>query len=279
MSLSEFELIKKYFCQNDRGTGIELGIGDDCALLNLPENKTLAITTDTQIEGIHFFSNTSPYYVGYKSLLVNLSDLAAMGAKPYCFTLSLTLPEANEDFLKEFSKGDFITSSMGCRFTTSSIFHFMNGMIPQWSYITRESSETDKREYDLYLQYFQDDVEKDLYLPEPGKNGTVQYKCVYEDEKGRCKEKIYTEDEMLEALNLFFGTKMYFGEKFIKHTDTGGEYIDAVALAFNLNEEQTKKLDKAVVNSDKKTASDDTLRYCFDVTDAIMREYFAHINK
>lgn len=95
------------------------------------------------------------------------------------------------------NKGDFITSSMGCRFTTSSIFHFMNGMIPQWSYITRESSETDKREYDLYLQYFQDDVEKDLYLPEPGKNGTVQYKCVYEDEKGRCKEKIYTEDEML----------------------------------------------------------------------------------
>lgn len=55
MSLGEFELIKKYFCQNDRGTGIELGIGDDCALLNLPKNKTLAITTDTQIEGIHFF--------------------------------------------------------------------------------------------------------------------------------------------------------------------------------------------------------------------------------
>lgn len=63
---------------------------------------------------------------------------------------------------------------------------------------------------------------------------------------------VYTEEEMLEALNLFFGTKMYFGEKFIKHTDTGGKYIDAVALAFNLNEEQTKKLDKAVVNSDKK---------------------------
>ena len=111
MSLGEFELIKTYFCQNDRGTGIELGIGDDCALLNLPENKTLAITTDTQIEGIHFFSNTSPYYVGYKSLLVNLSDLAAMGAKPYCFTLSLTLPEANEDFLKEFSKGLFSLAS------------------------------------------------------------------------------------------------------------------------------------------------------------------------
>ena len=90
---------------------------------------------------------------------------------------------------------------------------------------------------------------------------------------------VYTEEEMLEALNLFFGTNKHFGEKFIKHNDTGGIYIDAVALAFNLNEEQTKKLDKVVVNSDKKTASDDTLRYCFDVTDAIMREYSAHINK
>ncbi len=111
MSLGEFELIKKYFCQNDRGTGIELGIGDDCALLNIPKGKTLAITTDTQIEGIHFFKNTSPYYVGYKSLLVNLSDLAAMGAKPYCFTLSVTLPEASESFLEEFSKGLFTLAS------------------------------------------------------------------------------------------------------------------------------------------------------------------------
>lgn len=111
MSLGEFELIKKYFCQNDRGTGIELGIGDDCALLNIPENKTLAVTTDTQIEGIHFFKNTSPYYLGYKSLLVNLSDLAAMGAKPYCFTLSITLPEANDSFLEEFSKGLFELAS------------------------------------------------------------------------------------------------------------------------------------------------------------------------
>ena len=111
MSLGEFELIKKYFCQNDRGTGIELGIGDDCALLNLPENKTLAVTTDTQIEGIHFFKDTSPSYIGYKSLLVNLSDLAAMGAKPYCFTLSVTMPDADEKFLEEFSKGLFTLAS------------------------------------------------------------------------------------------------------------------------------------------------------------------------
>lgn len=89
------------------------------------------------------------------------------------------------------NKGDFITSSMGCRFTTSSIFHFMNGMIPQWSYITRESSETDKREYDLYLQYFQDDVEKDLYLPEPGKMEQFNINAFMKMKRKMQRENIY----------------------------------------------------------------------------------------
>lgn len=128
----------------------------------------------------------------------------------------------------------------------------------------------DSEEGKLYVDY-SDSI--NAYLDKRIKTYTQKYRKLHP------AVPVYTEEEMLEALNSFFGTKMYFGEKFIKHTDTGGEYIDAVALAFNLNEEQTKKLDKAVVNSDKKTASDDTLRYCFDVTDAIMREYFAHINK
>ncbi len=111
MAISEFELIKKYFTSNDRGEGISLGIGDDCALINIPSEYELAITTDTQNEGIHFFKDTSPFLLGYKSLLVNVSDLAAMGAKPYCFTLSINLPDANEKFLEEFSKGLYSLSS------------------------------------------------------------------------------------------------------------------------------------------------------------------------
>ncbi len=107
MALGEFDLIKKYFTSFDKGEGISLGIGDDCALLDCPLGKKLAITTDTQIEGVHFFRGTSPFLIGYKSLLVNVSDLAAMGAVPYCFTLSLTLPDADENFLSEFSKGLF----------------------------------------------------------------------------------------------------------------------------------------------------------------------------
>ncbi len=111
MAISEFELIKKYFTSNDRGEGISLGIGDDCALINVPSDSELAITTDTQNEGIHFFKDTSPFLLGYKSLLVNVSDLAAMGAKPYCFTLSINLPNADETFLKEFSEGLYSLAS------------------------------------------------------------------------------------------------------------------------------------------------------------------------
>lgn len=107
MSLGEFELIGRYFSGHDKSDAVSLGVGDDCALLNVPQGSELAITTDTQIEGIHFFKNTDPFLLGYKSLLVNLSDLASMGAKPIAFTLSLSLPMADENFLKGFSKGLF----------------------------------------------------------------------------------------------------------------------------------------------------------------------------
>lgn len=92
---------------------------------------------------------------------------------------------------------DFLTASAGTRFLVASIFQNINNTIPQWSYITRESSETDKREYDLYYRYFMDDYEKILYLPEPGQNGTNVYYAHWEDEESKChKEGPYTEDVM-----------------------------------------------------------------------------------
>lgn len=107
MALGEFELIAKYFTQHDRGEHVALGIGDDCALVGSKEGHELAITTDTLNEGIHFFKDTDPYLLGYRCLVVNLSDLAAMGARPEFFTLSLTLPEAADSFLAGFSRGLF----------------------------------------------------------------------------------------------------------------------------------------------------------------------------
>ena len=80
-----------------------VGNGDDAAVLKA--KGQVVITTDTLNEGIHFFSSVDPVTLGYRSLIVNLSDLAAMGAKPWCFTLSLCLPESSEDFLAPFAQG------------------------------------------------------------------------------------------------------------------------------------------------------------------------------
>ncbi|SFN37576.1 thiamine-monophosphate kinase [Izhakiella capsodis] len=108
MVCGEFELIARYF---DRATGsrrdVEKGIGDDCALLHVPEKQTLAISTDTLVEGIHFLPDIHPADLGYKALAANLSDLAAMGADPAWLTLALTLPKVDELWLQSFSDSLF----------------------------------------------------------------------------------------------------------------------------------------------------------------------------
>lgn len=108
MSLSEFELIQKYFTSRaTQRNDIVLGVGDDGAIVNVPHDKELVISMDTLISGVHFSMETSPYAIGHKALAVNLSDIAAMGAEPAWFTLALSLPEADETWLEEFSAGVF----------------------------------------------------------------------------------------------------------------------------------------------------------------------------
>ena len=108
MALSEFHLIESYFEQRPLGReDVVLGIGDDAALLRVPEGVQLVSAVDTLIEGIHFPSETSPAAIGHKALAVNLSDLAAMGAEPAWATLSLSLPQPDDIFLKGFSEGLF----------------------------------------------------------------------------------------------------------------------------------------------------------------------------
>lgn len=106
--MTEFELIKQYFAtQILRRPDVERGIGDDAAIVTPPSGKSLAITTDTLISGVHFPENTIPYDIGYKSLAVNLSDLAAMGASPAWALLAITLPEASTAWIQEFCDGFF----------------------------------------------------------------------------------------------------------------------------------------------------------------------------
>lgn len=104
--LSEFSLIDKFFKKSIlQNSCSRLGIGDDCALLSIPTGCELAITTDTMVENVHFFSDAHPAQLGHKLLAVNLSDLAAMGAQPLAVTLALTLPQVCETWLREFSTG------------------------------------------------------------------------------------------------------------------------------------------------------------------------------
>lgn len=106
MSISEFELIQRYFSKQLSSTHInKLGVGDDCALMSVPKGYELVITTDTMVEGVHFFSAADSKKLGHKLLSVNLSDLAAMGAEPVSVTLALTLPEVDENWLQGFSEG------------------------------------------------------------------------------------------------------------------------------------------------------------------------------
>lgn len=100
----EFEVISKYF-HSSAHAHLTQGIGDDCALITLPDNTDCAISTDTYAEGTHFLKDTPPYYVGYKALAVNVSDLAACGATPQFASLALSLPTLDESWLKLFCEG------------------------------------------------------------------------------------------------------------------------------------------------------------------------------
>ncbi len=106
MSQSEFSIIAQYFeSLTLRRDDTFLGIGDDCAILTCPAGHSVAVSIDTLVEGIHFFSDVDPRTLGHKSLAVGLSDLAAMGATPAWFTLALTLPNVDEHWLSQFSLG------------------------------------------------------------------------------------------------------------------------------------------------------------------------------
>lgn len=108
MACGEFDLIARYFDRfRSNRRDVELGIGDDCALLTVADKQLVAISTDTLVSGVHFLPDIDPADLGYKSLAVNLSDLAAMGADPAWLSLALTLPAVNEDWLQAFSDSLF----------------------------------------------------------------------------------------------------------------------------------------------------------------------------
>lgn len=109
-SLSEFQLINRFFKREaapDVDAGVALGIGDDCALLDIPNDAQLAISVDTLVANVHFFADAPADCIAERALRTNLSDVAAMGGTPLWFTLALTLPEPDEQWVSEFARGLF----------------------------------------------------------------------------------------------------------------------------------------------------------------------------
>src|SRR5690554_1202917 len=106
--MGEFELIRHYFQPLAEGAGqdqLVLGPGDDCAIQRVPPGRDLVFSVDTLIEGVHFPLNYSSSCLGWRALAVAVSDLAAMGADPVCFTLALSLPQVDHDWLAGFGQG------------------------------------------------------------------------------------------------------------------------------------------------------------------------------
>ncbi|GAA0290327.1 thiamine-phosphate kinase [Psychrosphaera haliotis] len=106
--MKEFEMIQTYFSgRGPQRKDVIVGVGDDAALMKMPQDKLLVVATDTMVENTHFFTDTSARSIGHRCLAVNLSDFAAMGAEPAWASVAITLPNADEQWVKEFADGLF----------------------------------------------------------------------------------------------------------------------------------------------------------------------------
>lgn len=154
--MNEFELIQRFFAvQPVRREDVRLGIGDDAALLDVPSGMQLAATIDSLVAGVHFPASLSAEDIGYRALAVNLSDLAAMGAKPAWGLLALTLPEVDEKWLSDFARGFFALAEqhtlalVGGNIARGplSITVMVHGFVPRDTALTRHGAKPGEQIY------------------------------------------------------------------------------------------------------------------------------------
>ncbi len=146
---NEFAIIEQYFTRiGEPADGTILGIGDDAAVVEVPVGQQLVVSMDTLIEGTHFPQNTSPVDIAYKSLAVNLSDLAAMGASPAWFLLSLSLEDNDPEWLSQFADSlNQTASTFGLQLIGGDTCHGklaisiqIAGHVPRGQYVERRGA-------------------------------------------------------------------------------------------------------------------------------------------
>lgn len=153
-AMGEFDLIERFFKRPPQKA--DVGMGDDCAVWSPRAGHQLALSADMLVEGRHFLSTVEPSRLGHKALAVNLSDLAACGATPQTFLLSLSLPQADEHWLSGFSQGLFqLADAHGCELiggdTTQGPLNIaitVIGDVPQGQAILRSGAQAGD---DLYV--------------------------------------------------------------------------------------------------------------------------------
>lgn len=170
-TLSEFEIIERFFIEANYPltNDLSLGPGDDCAILNPPPGQRLCFSIDTLVAGVHFPSTASAELIAHRSLAVNVSDLAAMGASPSFFMLALTLPEFDENWLREFSLAmaacarKYAIALAGGDLTRGplSITVQVTGMLPGDVALTRSGARLDD---DIYVTGFLGDAAAGLHI-------------------------------------------------------------------------------------------------------------------
>ncbi len=147
--MDEFDLIASYFKRDTDAKQVTMGVGDDCALLRLPEHSELAFSIDTLLPGVHFFSDSPPRAVAERAFRVAISDLAAMGAEPLCCTLALSLPKVDHLWLDEFSAGlHDSAAAFGCPLVGGdtvrgplSLSLHMQGFVPYGQALMRKNAQ------------------------------------------------------------------------------------------------------------------------------------------
>lgn len=230
------------------------------------KDKKLAMNMYAMLVQVNVRSDESYDFLNFGQLLRYYVDYSKPGMQETVDKLALNLDKVT--FLTDTLESIVVDvkSYMKTIFNGRVEFNQFDGVLQvlkqmQGFFNFARTKDIDSKDNDLYCEYA-DSI--NAYVDKRMKTYSAKHRKLHPQLPG------FTQDQMVEALNLFFGEKDKFNESFISATDSGGKYIDAVKLSFNIDEEQTKKLDKLVPNPKE---GNSIQKYCLNVTDAIMLYY------